>query len=315
VAFVLGLLAFGVWVDARLVAAGLLLRFEGGTGAPAWIVHYAEQPVVERVWRLPDGQRGRLYVPEAPAGGAVLLLHGMHEDGVDEKRLVNFARAIASTGLVVGTPELAELRRFRMTWADVGRVARAAELLAVEVKRRQVTVFGISFGGGLALRAACDGRRAASIGRVIALGAPHDLVRVARFVLGHKVAGPAGEIPPDDPHPYARKAMKNFLLAEPPKQEPSNELLEHALERRAAELRELSPTSCRAPISADVHLAHGLGDRIIPYTETLWLARTLPVEHPAEVLVSPVIVHAEYAEPTLWQRFQLVNFMANATRR
>jgi hypothetical protein len=64
-----------------------------------------------------------------------------------------------------------------------------------------------------------------------------------------------------------------------------------------------------------VFLAHGLGDTVIPYSETQWLARDLPLRAPAEVLISPAIAHAEYAPPSLWQRLQLVEFMAKAAVR
>jgi hypothetical protein len=61
-----------------------------------------------------------------------------------------------------------------------------------------------------------------------------------------------------------------------------------------------------------VHLAHGLGDSIVPYTETLWNAAALGEQTSVEVLVSPVLGHADYAPPTAYQRFQLVDFMAQA---
>lgn len=305
------LLVLYAWLDRRLVSAALFLRFEGGAGAPEWLVHYGEHPVVERVWRLPTGERGRLYVPRDPAPAGVLLVHGMHEDGVDEERLVNFARAIASTGAVVGTPELSGLKRFKLAHSDVVNVAEAAALLAEEIAQPKVTVFGVSFGGGLALRAACDPTLAKAIGRVIALGAPHDLSRVGKFVLGAAPSGPGGETARIEVHPYARKALRRFLFDEPTPPE-DDAAIARALDERAAELHALSPASCATPIEADVHLVHGVGDRVIPFTETLWLARALPARETPEVLISPVISHAAYAPPTLRQRLELVEFMAKA---
>ena len=264
---------------------------------------------------MPYGQRGRLYVPEGGASRALLLVHGMHPEGIDEPRMRGFARALASSGVVVGTPELSDLRHFRVSRKDVVAVADAAKQLRRESGGRPVTVFGVSFGGGLALRAACEPRLAGGIGNVIALGAPEDLVRSSRFALGESVRGPDGHVFPLKPHVYARKAMLHFFLgdsASAPEGPALTQLLTQALATRAPELHELSPSACQHPIEVPVHLVHGQGDNVIPYIETLWLARKLKTRAPAEVLVSPAISHAEYAPPTPWQRFQLIEFMAKA---
>jgi pimeloyl-ACP methyl ester carboxylesterase len=247
-----------------------------------------------------------------------LLIHGMHEQGIDEPRLARFARALASTGLLVGTPELADLRHFGVSWGDVVQISEAARALARRIGEPSVQVFGVSFGGGLALRAACDARWRRGIERVIALGAPDDLVRVSRYALGQSIRDPAGQPVRIAPHAYARRAALKFLLgpaALPPPGPGRDELLEQLLALRAPALHALSPSACRTQIEVPVFLAHGLGDTVIPYSETQWLARDLPLRAPAEVLISPAIAHAEYAPPSLRQRLQLVEFMAKAAAR
>jgi pimeloyl-ACP methyl ester carboxylesterase len=61
-----------------------------------------------------------------------------------------------------------------------------------------------------------------------------------------------------------------------------------------------------------VHLVHGTGDRVVPFTETLWNARRLAGETEVATLISPAIVHAEYAPPSLWDRLALVEFIVDA---
>jgi pimeloyl-ACP methyl ester carboxylesterase len=309
------LVLLGWWLDRRLTFAALFMRFEAGEKSAGWLSAYRARAVTVEEWRLPFGGRGRLYVPEGGASRGVLLVHGMHPEGIAEARLRGFAQALAASGVVVGTPELNDLMHFRISRKDVVAVADAAKQLTRELGGRPVTVFGVSFGGGLALRAACEPRLAGGIGNVIALGAPADLVRVSRFALGEPVRGPDGKLFPLKPHVYTRKAMERFFLgntADVPTGPELNELLRQALALRSPELHALSPAACQHPIEAPVHLVHGLGDTVIPFIETLWLARDLHTRMPAEVLVSPAISHAEYAPPTLRERFQLIEFMAKA---
>ena len=309
------LVLLGAWLDRRLTFAALFLRFEAGKEPAGWLARYGAREVLVDDWRLTFGRRGRLYTPAGGASRGLVLVHGMHPQGIHEPRLEGFARALASSGVVVGTPELADLTQFQVSRRDVVSVADAAKQLTRELGGRPVTVFGVSFGGGLALRAACEPSLAAGFSNVIALGAPADLVRVARFALGETVHGPDGQAFPLAPNAYARKAMLGFFFGESggiPHGPALRELLGLALEARAPELRELSPLACREPIRVPVHLVHGLGDNVIPYTETLWLARDLKTSRPPEVLVSPAISHAEYAPPTLAQRVQLIEFMAKA---
>src|SRR5262249_34379370 len=146
------------------------------------LVHYGEHAVETQPLTLPSGAPGVLYLPRGsvPAHGLVLA-HGIHEDGIREPRLIAFARALAATALAVLTPELVDLAHYRVTHASAVRIAEAARTLAARLGTRQVAVFGVSFGGGLALRAACEPGLRGAIERVITLGAHHDAGVVARF--------------------------------------------------------------------------------------------------------------------------------------
>jgi pimeloyl-ACP methyl ester carboxylesterase len=316
----LGLLALGlviwlcVWLPPRLICAGLFLRLEHAT-EPAWLVHYGEHPVREQALAFAGG-RGRLYAPtgvDRPPG--IVLAHGMHEEGITEPRLVSLARALAGAGFAVLTPEVTGLAHYRITHADVDVIASAARALAQRLGRAQVTVFGISFGGGMALRAACEPATRAAIGRVIALGAHHDAARVSRFYLGEKALGPMAEAALVEPHPYGRVALYMSLFGERHKGEFSELERTRALRGlidNTAELARASPRSCPEPVRVPAFLVHGTGDRVVPYTETLWNQRQLAAQTKVRALVSAAIAHAEYTPPSWWDRLVLIEFMADA---
>lgn len=306
--------ALATALHRRLLCAGLFLRLEGAT-APAWLVHYRERGVDVRELAYVGG-RGTLYLP---AGGraaeGVVLAHGMHEDGIRDRRMVRFARALAGAGLAVLTPEVVGLAQYQITHDDVARIAAAARALAAQLGRGEVTVLGISFGGGLALRAACEPGTREAIGRVIALGAHQDALRVSRFFLGEPARGPGGERADVTPHPYSHKALFMSLFGEPHKGPISPAQRARALAgltARSEALALASPAACPEPVRVPVHLLHGTGDRVVPFTETLWNARRLARETEVATLISPAIVHAEYAPPSLWDRVALVEFIVDA---
>jgi pimeloyl-ACP methyl ester carboxylesterase len=315
---VLGLLAAFVWLQPRLIAAGLLLRMEGGKVGPAWLAGYGAHPVDELPFALPSGAPGVLYTPRGVRGAPGLVLaHGIHEQGAREPRMVAFARALAASGLSVLTPELSALAHYRVTHADARLIAEAARTLARELETEQVGVFGVSFGGGLALRAACEPGLRAAIGRVITLGAHHDAAVVSRFFLGEPAHTPDGRTLALKPHGYGGTVLFASLFGEQhkgPIRASEKERLAQALKAHGAELAAASPAHCPEPPFVPLYMVHGLGDRIIPYSETLWNAHQFASSTDVTVLISPAIGHADYGPPSFWQRAQLVNFMAAALR-
>lgn len=191
--------------ETHLRAASLLLRFAdaGATGA---IASYGKHPVHEELTpiALEEGSlRARLYTPEgvsAPPG--VVVVHGVHRLGIDEPRLMRFARAIAATGVTVLTPEVREIADYRVDPRSIDTIGAAAKALSGRLGRGRVGVMGMSFAGGLALLAAADARFAADIGFVVAVGAHHDLARVLRFFITNQVELPDGTRAPLKAHEY-----------------------------------------------------------------------------------------------------------------
>src|SRR5688572_20806721 len=77
-----------------------------------------EAPLLETDLVLPgrDGPiRARLYQRPGTRGPGLVIAHGVHYRGIEERRLVPFARELARAGLSVLTPELRELTDYRIT--------------------------------------------------------------------------------------------------------------------------------------------------------------------------------------------------------
>lgn len=311
VALALSLVALGLLGLPWARAAVVLLRFEGAPPRLASALFERPFSVGPCGPRYPAPCVRRAPRTGAPRGGLVLA-HGIHEDGEREPRLVRLSEALARAGFLVVTPRLAALAALRVGPDDARTIDGAARALADELGVKAVPVFGISFAGGLALRAACEG--SAAIARVVALGAHHDAARTARFLLGERVLGPGGEEPQVAPHPYGKRVIWRALFgAEPPR--PFGELERQRALRAiatASALADASPAHCPGPLRVPVLLAHGLGDTIIPYTETLWNRERLAVEAPLHTLLSPAIGHAEYGAPGFLDRLALVGFIARA---
>lgn len=309
-----GVVTLAVALHRRLLCAGLFLRLEQKS-EPSFLVHYGEHDVATSAFSFPGG-RGTLYMPEGASDPPGLVLaHGMHEEGITEPRLVRFARALAGAGIVVFTPEVPNLSRYRIVHADVETIAAAARALAHRLGRERVNVFGISFGGGLALRAACEPALRDAIARVITLGAHHDAARVSRFFLGEPALGPTGQRAEVEPHQYGRTAIWMSLFGtkhNAPFSESERREALRALRGQTPELDRASPRYCPAPLEVPAFLVHGTGDNVVPYTETLWNEWQFATDTSVRVLVSPAIAHAEYEPPSWWDRVKLVEFIVRA---
>lgn len=149
-------------------------------------------PLVEDL-HLPNGTpiRARVYGPDADqARLSILLAHGIHHLGIEEPRLVRFARHLADRGCRVLTPELTHLANYHVNEQGIF-VLRAGVRHMARAKKR-VGLIGFSFAGGLSLLAATDPQTAAQLDYVASIGGYHDLHRSLRFLATHEVEGPRG---------------------------------------------------------------------------------------------------------------------------
>jgi dienelactone hydrolase len=204
----IGLFVTLLAVGFAVLAAGPLARFtraieflsdlsappKRGTPGAA-----SEQRVLEEEASIPSPNgpiRARLYfLADRPKGRGIVIAHGVHHAGIDERRLVPFARALARTGHVVLTPELGELADYRITASGVSVIRKSvAYALARKdhVEGETVGLFGFSFAGGLSLVAAADPDVARRLDYVTSVGGHHDLGRVLRFLVRNRIETPSG---------------------------------------------------------------------------------------------------------------------------
>jgi pimeloyl-ACP methyl ester carboxylesterase len=215
-ALLVALALFARPVAFRLRAAQVLARIAhpvaaGGEGAAGpskaerWLVGVGRYRVEERPWSVPGAPpiAARLYVPaDASDPPGFVLVHGVHYRGIDEPRLVHFAQALAATGVLVLTPEVRELRDYRVDPASVTTIGRSVLALSQRLHGSRVGAMGLSFAGGLSLIAAADPRFAAGFALVVAVGAHDDLGRVLRYFASGEAPRPGGTILRAPAHPY-----------------------------------------------------------------------------------------------------------------
>ena len=174
-------------------ASGLLVRWEGH--------EWDTQEVTLSTTQGPV--RARLYIPRdiaRPPG--MVLVHGIHHLAIDEPRLMNFARAAASDGFTVLTPEITALADYQVDGASIGTIGESASWLQQRLGTGPVTIVGVSFAGGLSLLAACDPRYAPHIRALVLMGAYDNLARVVRFLATSQAEFPDGRMEPYRAHDY-----------------------------------------------------------------------------------------------------------------
>ena len=192
-------------VAAHVRAASLLLRF-ADPKASGGLADVSRAPLDEEIATIETSRgpvRARLYVPRgASAPPGLVLVHGVHRLGIDEPRLVRFARAIAESGVLVMTPFVQEIADYTVDVRSVETLGAAARALRGRIGGGRAGIMGTSFAGGLSLLAATDPRFSKDIGFVVSIGGHHDLARVSRFFATSRVEQPDGGTRPLEAHGY-----------------------------------------------------------------------------------------------------------------
>lgn len=174
---------------SHLRAGAFLVQAVGTGGLAARAAHRLHhREVEEHPVRLPTRHgalAGRVYRPVGAAQGVLVVFPGVNPAGVNDPRLVRFARALAQAGLAAVTAELPDLVRYRVSRTDVDRIEDAVRAVGARADltgSRPPGVVGISFAGGLAVAAAGRPALAGHVASVLSLGGYGDLPRVLRFL-------------------------------------------------------------------------------------------------------------------------------------
>jgi pimeloyl-ACP methyl ester carboxylesterase len=191
-------------VDDHLRAMSLLMRFSD-PDAKGFSTRFAKKPFTQETTTVQTSQgplKYRLYIPQGVENPpAIVVLHGIHNLGLEEPRLIRFANAAAGAGMLAMTPELTDLADYQVTPKTIDTIGKAAEVLSLRTGHK-VGVIGLSFAGGLALLAAEKPEYAGKIGFVVTVGSHDDMGRVARFFAGDMAERPDGSKEPFSAHEY-----------------------------------------------------------------------------------------------------------------
>lgn len=196
------LVVLALALSARVVlpyvdAAAFIVRAAGLTDGFAGRLERARAVATTREDLAPLATRHgavplRLYAPSR-FSRTVVLVPGVHMDGIDETRLVGMAEDLAASGFAVLTVAPPDLRRFQITPAntdvieDAARWAAANPQLAPDGK---VAMVGISFSGGLSIVAAGRPALRDHVAFVLSFGGHGDLARVMRYLTSGKTPPP-----------------------------------------------------------------------------------------------------------------------------
>ncbi len=188
-----------------LRAASLLQRI-ANPHATGWMANYDVHPVDTRDRTFDFRGRSipaRIYLPRGVGfAPGIMVVHGMNRLGIDEPRLVGFARSLAASGFFVMTPLVPGIADYRVEGESADLIAAAAQDFAQELDLPKVGVLAFSFSGGLALLAASDPQSSRSMGWVATIGAHYDLAHVLRFFATGDAVRPDGSVEHRTPNDY-----------------------------------------------------------------------------------------------------------------
>lgn len=180
-----------------LQAIAVLLRIESSS-AHGFFANRGIHPITTEDGNFQSGPftlRTRLYIPtNAETAPGMVIVPGVHHLGYEEPRLVQFAKAMSSAGLIVSTPDMPELSNYKINPVSIENIAAAADDLSARLHTSCVGVLGLSFAGGLALKAAGEPRFSEHICYVVSVGGYDDLGRVMRYFATDEMRYPDGRV-------------------------------------------------------------------------------------------------------------------------
>ena len=264
-----------VWPAVRAhLQAVCVLREVSGQAVP-WFARELTAPVTteDLSFVIADGQivRARMYTPRGrESAPAMVVLHGVHYLGIDEPRLMGFARAMAGCGIRVLTPELPGIKDYHVSEDSVVTIGESVRWFARRTGR-PVGVMGLSFAGGLALVAAADPLYAADFKFVFAVGAQASLARVTEYYRTGRDARPDGTVETLAAHEYGplvieyehledfvppqdlaavRAVLRAHLYEDPKAEAQASLVLNEAQKRETLALMDATSEETRARIAA-----------------------------------------------------------------
>ena len=179
-----------------LDALGFIVRAADIGGTPAtlagWRTYtFTRQPdmwVPTRSGNIP----ARLYEPDGRVRRTVLLMPGVHRDGIDESRLIGLAQDLSATGYRVVTVAAPDLQQFKITPEVTDVIEDAVKWTSEQPQFRtdgKIGIVGISFTGGLSIVAAGRESIRDRVAFVMSFGGHGDLARALHYLTSGEVLG------------------------------------------------------------------------------------------------------------------------------
>jgi acetyl esterase/lipase len=192
--FVAGLLTFVAL--PYLDALTFIIRAADLQGTPATVAQWrasaftrdAEFTLPTRGGAIP----ARFFRPARQTRRTLVLIPGVHRDGINESRLVGLAEDLAGTGYAVLTVAAPDLQKFKITPAVTDTIEDAVRWTSEQPQYRtdgKIGVVGISFSGGLSIVAAGRESIRDRVAFVMSFGGHGDLARAMHYLTTGEVLG------------------------------------------------------------------------------------------------------------------------------
>lgn len=311
------------WTTLRthLQALAMLKELSGEPLTP--LLHrFATEPVSESLITIQTKEgpvQARLYEPTLhPKANGMVVFHGVHHLGINEPRLVSFARALSGCGLRVLTPELPDIKDYQVSESSIQVIGETTVWFAQQTGH-PVGVLGLSFSGGLSLVAAADPAVRPSMKFVFAVGSQDSMGRVAAYYRTNEDPRPNGTVQLLPAHEYGPLVLEYEHLDQFVPRKDLNAirpvLRAHLYEDQEAEQLALAPLtpSQKAEVQQLMHADSVVTRTMLQATEQKYAQQMLNLspERTLGTLTVPVfLLHGEAdniipAAETLWMASEL----------
>jgi dienelactone hydrolase len=190
------LLVAGFLALPYLDALGFIIRAADLPGTPATMAAWraaaisrdGEISIPTRAGAVP----ARFYRPSRQTRRTLVMIPGVHRDGIAESRLVGLAEDMAATGYGVLTVAAPDLQKFKITPLVTDVIEDAVRWTSEQPEFRtdgRIGIVGISFSGGLSIVAAGRESIRDRVAFVMSFGGHGDLARALHYLTSGEVLG------------------------------------------------------------------------------------------------------------------------------
>ncbi len=217
-----------------------------------------------------------IYSPKKGGDSAMVIYTPFINKGLDDPRLINLADTFARAGFVVAVPWRYEEQKIIST-KDIDDVVATSLFVKEKFNTEKVGLFGISYGNGPTIIASTHPQIKDFISFIISFSGYYNIESALNFIIT-KEADPYSKEILAKTLEYYKTDQKTFLK-----------------ETEFKELKnQLSPSSFKNEISADMFIAHSANDKYIPYTESLQMKDELSKYMPITFAFSSFFEHGAY---------------------